>query len=105
MNNILKELKEAEKKAEKITEEATIDKQEIIQKARQDSLKLISEKEAELDDEFKKEIDKKTLEFDEKKKEIITKSKKESELLEKKSKNKIPSAVDYIINKFEESLG
>ncbi len=104
MKEILYEIKEAEKKTEKIVEEADIKKQDIIQKARQDSLKLINDKEAELDKELKKEIDKKTEELDKKKEEIILESKKESELLEKKSKDKISSAVDYIMNKFEGSL-
>lgn len=104
MKEILGEIKEAEKKAENIAEETTAKKQEVIQKARQDSFKLINEKEAELDKELKEEIDKKTLELDNNKKDIVLKSKKESESLGKKSKDKIPSVVDYIIDKFEKSL-
>ena|SRR3989338_299493 len=105
MEDILTEIKEAEKKSEKIVEEAAIKKQEIIQKARQDSIQMISGKEAELDQELKKEIDNRTLEFDNKKKELIVKSKKEAELLEKKSKDKIQTIINYVMDKFEESLG
>jgi len=104
MKEILGEIKGAEKKAESISEETTAKKQEVIQKARQDSFKLVNENEAELDKKLKEEIDKKTLELDDKKKGIILKSKKESESLEKKSKDKIPAVVDYIIDKFEKSL-
>jgi len=105
MKEILDEIKEAEEEAEKIAEEATAKKQGMLQKARQDSLKLISEKEAELGNELKKEIDKKTAELDKKKNEIILKSEKEAELMNKKSKAKMNPAVDYIMEKFEESLG
>jgi len=104
MKNILEEIKEAEKKREKIAKETNIKKQEIIQKARRDSIKLISEKEAELDKKLNEEIKKKTEELDKKKEEIILKSKKEVDLLEKKSKSKVQTAIDYITNKFEESL-
>ena len=46
----------------------------------------------------------KTPDFDSKKKETLLKSKKEAELLEKKSKDKIPAVISYIMDKFEESL-
>ena len=104
MKEILDEIKEAEKKKKDIAKYAEIKKEEIIQKARQDSLKLISEKEAELDEEFRKEVDKKTAELDKKKREISLKAEKEAEQLEKESIKKKKNAVNHIMDKFEEFL-
>lgn len=104
MEEILKQIKEAEKKGTKITEEAAMKKEDIIQKSRQDSIKFIKEKEVELDKDFKELIDSKTLELEKKTKDILDLAKKNSDLLEKKSKTKINSAIDYIMDRFEESL-
>ncbi|MBI2129440.1 hypothetical protein HYU07_04325 [Candidatus Woesearchaeota archaeon] len=104
MEQLLKEIKDAEQKAKGIAERANREKEKIIQEAIQQSDLLFSRRKAELESKNKAEIEKKRKELGEERAAIVEKAKKDAEILEKNARKNIQKAANYILEKFEERI-
>ena len=101
---ILLEIKEAEKKADEITERAKRDKEAILQETGKNSSKLLAEKQ----EEIRKAQEKRLIDFREKAKlvreEKSAEGKASAKQLRTRAEKNIAKAVEFIIKKFEEAV-
>ncbi|MBS3114312.1 V-type ATP synthase subunit H [Candidatus Woesearchaeota archaeon] len=101
---ILKEIKDAEKRADEIIERAKREKEAIIQEAIRNSTKLFSAKE----EEIRKAQEKKIMDFREKakliKEEKLIDGKAAVKQLNAKAEKNIAKAAELVMKKFEESV-
>lgn len=104
MENVLKDIKNAEEKARKIIDDAQKKREEIISMANHASLKLLNEKKEEIEKGKDKAIEKKAAELEGRKKEILEKGKKEADKAEDRAKPNMKKAHAFVLKKFEEEL-
>ena len=101
---ILKEIKDAEKRADEIIERAKREKEAIIQEAIRNSTKLFSAKE----EEIRKAQEKKIMDFREKakliKEEKLMEGKAAVKQLNAKAEKNTAKAAELVMKKFEESI-
>ena len=101
---ILMEIKEAEKKADDITEKARIEKDSIIQESIRNSSRLLAEKE----EEIRKLQEKKLRDFRDKskliKEEKLAEGNAAVKQLKSKSEKNIAKAADFVMKLFEEGI-
>ena len=101
---ILKEIKDAEKRADEIIERAKREKEAIIQEAIRNSTKLFSAKE----EEIRKAQEKKIMDFREKakliKEEKLIEGKAAVKQLNAKAVKNTAKAAELVMKKFEESI-
>ncbi|MBI2647021.1 hypothetical protein HYW99_00940 [Candidatus Woesearchaeota archaeon] len=101
---ILREIKEAEKKAEEILEMAKSEKEAIIREAVRNSSKLLAIKE----EEIRKSQEKKLIEFRDKarllKEEKLAEGRLIAKQIKAKSEKNIAKSVEFVMKKFEEMV-
>jgi V/A-type H+-transporting ATPase subunit G/H len=104
MVEAIKDVLSAEKKAEISLQNAEAKKQEIIARAKQDSMQLIIDKQKEIDAGCNRDIEKKRKEVVTSKEKMLAEGKKGLESVESKSKAHFSKAVDYVMKEFESKL-
>ena len=101
---ILKEIRDSEKRSEDILEKASREKANIVDDANKTSAKMLNDKK----EEIMQIQEKKVADFREKagsaRKEKLEEGKKSSKQLKAKSEKNIGKAVDFVVKKFEESI-
>ena len=101
---ILSEIRDSEKKADEIIEEAKKERESILQEATRNSSNLSSTNQ----EEIRKLQDKKIMDFKEKikliKEEKLAEGKTSAKQLKLKAEKNIPKAVDFVIKKFEQMI-
>ena len=101
---ILSEIKDSEKKADEIIENAKLQKERILKEAMANSSKLLAAKE----DEIRKLQEKKLMDFRDKSKllyeERILEGKNAAKQLKSKSEKNVSKSVDFVLKKFEEMV-
>mgnify|MGYP001558124001 CR=1 FL=1 len=101
---ILSDIKESEKKAEEIIENAKMEKGAILNEAAKNSSNLLAAKE----DEIKKIQEKRIMNFRDKlkllKEEKTSEGKNAAKQIKVKAEKNIPKTVEFIIKKFEEVI-
>ena len=102
--SILKEIREAEKKAESIIEKAREEKENIVHDAVVEASKYFSKR----SEEIRALSEKKIADFREKskliKEEKVEEGRQQAKLIKSKSSKKSDEAADFIIKKFEEMI-
>lgn len=101
---ILKEIRESEKKADDIVSKAEIEKQRILNNAKRNSSKLLVEKK----EEIRKAQEKKLMDFKSNTSSIKAKKtedgKKIASQIRAKAEKNTDKAVDFVMKKFEEMV-
>ena len=101
---ILKEIRESEKKADEIVSQAEIEKQRILNSAKRNSSKLLIEKK----EEIRKAQEKKLMDFKSNassiKAEKMGDGKKIADQIGAKAEKNMDKAVDFVMKKFEEMV-
>lgn len=104
MEELLKEIKIMERKAEEQVLLAEKEKERLVQQGNTDSIKLYDEKIAAIDKKREELIKKKQEEIEKKQKEIIEKGKEQVIALKKAVKANHKKAGDLVIQRFEEGM-
>ncbi|MCX8146928.1 MAG: hypothetical protein N3D84_00475 [Candidatus Woesearchaeota archaeon] len=104
MDDVLKEIKEAESKAKRIIEEANKRKEEALVRARRDSLVIFNEEKERIDAANNSRIKKAAEEIEQKKRAILEKGSVEIKKMEENAKKNVKKAEDFIMKKFEEKI-
>lgn len=104
MEDVLKEIREAEKKAKRIIEDAEKERAEIVSRARHDSLRKINEEQERINNEKDARIKIKAKELEAVKSRIRDKGREEAEKIEKMAKQNMQKTEDFILKKFEEKI-
>ncbi len=102
--DVFKEIKDLEEKSEKAIEDAEKIKQEIIQKARHDSLKLITEKDEAIEEEKKKVLEEKKKKIDASNEKIVSKGRDQADQLRGKAEKNKAKAVSFILKRVEDYI-
>ncbi len=101
---LFREIKDAEKRAEELLLKTEKDKEKILQQAKHKSIILVEKGEEEIDKEKEQKIKDKTEKAELIRKEIISKGEQDIKKLRKNSEKNIETAVNFILQKFEESI-
>ena len=104
MEEFTNEVKKIEEQAEKILEDAEKKKAEIIAKAKTDSISLITKKQKELEKKKDADVDRQKVKIDAKKREMFKQGEKEIMQVEKTARQRIPKAVDFVLERLEEKI-
>lgn len=104
MENVLKDIKNAEEKARRMIDDAQKKRDEIISRANHESLRLLNEKKDEIEKGRDRAIEKKAEELEHRRKEILEKGKKEADKAEDRAKPNMKKARAFVLKKFEEEL-
>jgi vacuolar-type H+-ATPase subunit H len=101
---ILKEIRTSEDESEDMLKKAEAEKQRIIEKAKKDSLKAISDKKGEIVREQEEKLAALREKAASLRNEKLQESKKSVMQLKAKSQKNISKAVDFVMEKFEDMI-
>lgn len=101
---ILKEIRTSEEESEDILKEAEAEKQRIIEKAKKDSLKYISDKKGKIIREHEEKLAALREKTASLRNEKLQESSKSVKQLKAKAQKNISKAVDFVMEKFEEMV-
>src|SRR3989338_4242585 len=104
MEELLKDIKAMERKAEEQIALAEKEKERLVQKGKTESIKSYDEKIALIEKKRDELIKKKQEEIEKKQKEILEKGKKQISSMRKAVKFREKKAVDLVIQRFEEGM-
>ncbi|MCX6707837.1 MAG: hypothetical protein NT001_06930, partial [Candidatus Woesearchaeota archaeon] len=103
-DDVLKEIREAEKKAKKIIEDAEARKAELVSKARHDALSRLSQAQEYSEKEKEAKLKSKLIDLEKTRKSITERGNSDAERLADKAKSNLSKTESFILKKLEENI-
>ena len=104
MSHTIKQVLHTEEKGEQLLKQTEKKKLKIIEKAKQDALKLISEEQAKIDEQQNEYLKEKEEEIQHKQQKMLAEGATQITLLENASKKHTAKAVKYVLNEFKQEI-